>query len=118
MFARMFGLKPADPEVILLETHRGVVDALNEEAIRLRADASNARAARDAAERRLRSEKNRAIESGRLASELLTERDAARDRLRQIAAMETVGSAPAAKRMAATARAGLPEFADGEREAA
>lgn len=58
---------------------------------------------------------------GELLAELngvRAERDAAWITLREIAGMETPGSAPAAKRMARVAREGLPEYAAGELEAA
>lgn len=80
-------------------------------AIKLRAERDNARAGRDAAEKRAEEQKERAIESGRLANEFLGERDTARAILRQIHQMETPACASIGRRMAAKARGGLPEFA-------
>ncbi|WP_439538719.1 hypothetical protein [Sphingomonas sp.] len=98
-------------DTVTLDYHKAVVEAQRETIASLtEASYESARVAE--------AEKARAIKSGRLASELLTERDAAHARLRKIAAMETPGSAPAAKRMARVAREGLPEYAAGEREAA
>jgi hypothetical protein len=53
-------------------------------------------------------ERDRAKTSGRLATELLKERDAARAALAEIAAMETPASASIGRRMAARARQELP----------
>ncbi len=66
-------------------------------------------------------EKERAdsIRKGRLASELLTERDAAHDKLREVVAAETPACAGIGRKMARIAREGLPEFAvPAEQEAA
>ncbi len=80
-------------------------------AIQMRFERDNARTA-------CKAEKARAMKSGRLASELLTERDAARNILREINALETPACASIGRRMAAKAREGLPEFVTSEREAA
>lgn len=53
-------------------------------------------------------ERDRAKTSGRLAAELLKERDAARAALTDIAGMETENCAHIGKRMAARARQELP----------
>lgn len=82
-----------------------------EAAIKLRAERDNARAARDTALERVDAEKDRAMKSGRLASDLLTERDAARGILREINGMVTPACAGIGRKMAAKAREGLPEFA-------
>lgn len=88
-------------------------------ALQMRIERDNARAARDAATQRAEAEKNRAVKSGRLASELLTERDAAHDKLREIVAAETPACAGIGRKMARIAREGLPEFAvPAEQEAA
>lgn len=114
-----FATKPAAKpvETVTLAEHRAIVDALNEEVVRLRTERNNARSARDAAERRAGEQKHRAIVSGRLASEFQSERDAARDILRAINGMVTPACAGIGRKMAAKAREGLPEFV-GEREAA
>ena len=59
------------------------------------------------------------LNGDKLRLQAIAERDAARDELelaraylRQIAALETPGSAPAAKRMARIAREALPEYAE------
>ncbi len=114
-FAPKPAAKPVD--TITRAEHRAVVDALNEEVIRLRTERNNARSARDAAERRAGEQKHRAIVSGRLASEFQGERDAARHILRAINGMVTPACAGIGRKMAAKAREGLPEFA-GQREAA
>ena len=93
--------------------------AAEEAALQMRFERDNARAARDAAAQRAETEKERAITSGRLASELLTERDAAHDKLREINGMVTPGCAGIGRKMARCAREGLPEFAvPAEQEAA
>ena len=107
---------------------RAVTDAL----IQMQAQRDNARSARDAAAERAskaerliaglredvrtaeaayEKERGESLKKGRLASELLTERDAARDKLREVIAAETQGCAPIGRKMARIARAGLPEFA-------
>jgi hypothetical protein len=92
--------------------------AAEEAALQMRIERDNMRAARDAALERAdlsaaAYEKERAdsIRKGRLASELLAERDAAHDKLREINAMVTPGCAGIGKKMARCAREGLPEFA-------
>lgn len=120
IIARMFGQKPAakpaltgalEPEWVSLATHRSVVAAYQEHVETLQASCFEA-------ERRFEAEKNRAITSGRVASEALTERDAAHETLRAIVAMKTDNCASIGRRMAAAAKAGLPEYAAAEREAA
>lgn len=125
LFGNKPAAKPATIETVTLAYHRDVIDAMNEEIIKLRTERNNAQAARNA-------EREASIRKGRLASELLTERDAARDKnleiagnlvaahnvLREIVALETPSSAHIGRKMAAKAREGLPEFAAGEREAA
>lgn len=56
-------------------------------------------------------ERGESIKKGRLASELLAERDAAHDKLREINGMVTPGCAGIGRKMARCARAGLPEYA-------
>lgn len=56
---------------------------------------------------RFDAEKNRAIKSGRLATELMTERDAARAALADIMALETPSCAHIGKKMATRAREAL-----------
>ena len=70
-------------------------------------------------------ERAEGIKKGRMASELLTERDAALDRaafleakLREINGMVTPGCAGIGRKMARAAREVLPEYAAGEWEAA
>jgi hypothetical protein len=99
--------KPATIETVTLVQHREVVAALKLEIARLAAGRDNAVSARNM-------ERERAVTSGRLCTELLTERDDARFILRQIAMMETPTCAHIGRKMAAKAREGLPEFAAGE----
>lgn len=55
------------------------------------------------------------VTKGRLAKELLGERDAAVSTLNEIAAMETAGSAPIGKKMAAHARNGVKAVGEATR---
>lgn len=72
-----------------------------------------------AAEASYNKERVDSVKKGRLASELLTERDAAHDKLREIVAAETPACAGIGRKMARIAREGLPEFAvPAEQEAA
>lgn len=50
-------------------------------------------------------------QKGRLASEMLAERDAAHDKLREVVAAETPACAGIGRKMARIAREGLPEYA-------
>ncbi len=77
----------------------------------LRADVRAAEASYD-------KERADGIKKGRLASELLTERDAAHDKLREVVAAETPACAGIGRKMARIAREGLPEFAVDEPVAA
>ena len=103
-----------------------------DKASKLRIERDNSRAARDAASERAdkaerlaaglredvrtaeaayeKAKKESAIK-GELASELLTERDAAHDKLREINGMVTPSCAGIGRKMARCAREGLPEFA-------
>lgn len=58
--------------------------------------------------RGLDAERDTARTKGRLAAELLSERNAARAALTKITGMETPSCAPIGKRMAAVARGALP----------
>lgn len=100
---------PLIPDAVSMAYHDGVVKALRAEIAGLGDDVRQA-------ERAYETAKVRARTSGRIASELLTQRDHARHILREIVALETPGSAHIGRKMAALARTGLPEFA--EREAA
>ena len=112
----LFAKKPAPMpiETMTLAEHRAVVDALKREIAGLTNDVRQAERAYEAADRNYENEKHRAREFGKLNSELLTERDAARDKLREINDMVTPGCAGIGRKMARTAREGLPEFATGE----
>lgn len=101
--ARMFGQKPATVETITKAEHVAIVAAHRQEIETLRS-------ACFAAERDLQTARHEARANGAALSEVLNERDAAHATLRIIANMVTPGSAPIGKRMAATAKAGLPEY--------
>lgn len=64
------------------------------------------------AERAYDAERAASVKRGRLAAELLAERDAAHATLREVAGLETPSCAHIGKRMAAKAREGLPEFTE------
>lgn len=99
----MFGLFKRH-DTVPLARHSSVVSGLLAEIEGLRSDVRQAERAADA-------EKARAMKSGRLCTELLTERDAARGILREINGMVTPACAGIGRKMAAKAREGLPEFA-------
>lgn len=122
MFARMFGQKPA---AVPLDQHQAIVAAFRDEIDTLRASCFAAERTVEGltndvqqAERAYEHQRSEAITNGRLAAELLTERDEARDVLRSIVSFATPGMASIGRKMAATAKAGLPEYATAEREAA
>lgn len=101
----MFNLfKKREAETVSLEYHREVVDALN---LQIDGLADDVREAERAYER----ERTASRTKGRIAAELLTERDAARDTLRHIVTLETPGCAHVGRKMAAAAKARLPEYA-------
>lgn len=101
LFNAIFAAKPAPAETVTLEYHRSVVAGMQEEIAALREGCFNET-------QRANRERGQRQQVGAALNEALTERDAARETLRQIAAMETPGSAPIGRRMAAAARAGLP----------
>ncbi|WP_447724563.1 hypothetical protein [Sphingomonas koreensis] len=109
----LFAKKPvaASVETVTLAYHRSVVDALKREVSGLTNDVRQAERAYEAANRNYETEKHRAREFGRLNSELLGERDAARSILREIDGMVTPGCAGIGRKMARAAREGLPEYA-------
>lgn len=85
--------------------------AAEEAARQMHRENSGLRADLRAAEAAYDKERADSIKKGRLASELLAERDAAHDKLREVVAAETQGCAPIGRKMARIAREGLPEFA-------
>lgn len=93
--------------------------AAEEAARQMHRENSGLRADVRAAEAAYEKARGESIKKGRLASELLAERDAAHDKLREINAMGTPGCAGIGRKMARCAREGLPEFAvPAEQEAA
>lgn len=93
------------------DAEKGRADRLERIVASLREDVRTAEAAHD-------KERRESIRKGRLASELLTEREAAYDKLREINSMVTPGCAGIGRKMARCAREGLPEFAVEEPAAA
>ncbi|WP_422057748.1 hypothetical protein [Sphingomonas sp.] len=85
--------------------------AAEEAALQMHRENSELRSKLRAADAAYEKERAESIKKGRLASELLAERDAAHDKLREIVAAETPACAGIGKKMARIAREGLPEFA-------